>query len=367
MPTHDVAVADMGASREHAAIEFSEAARQHVLRDLDSRNGSYVNGVRVDRLTPLQTGDLVRIGETDLRYASAAPQGAPRPEPSRETPKASWLRELHVQRRGFLVAAAAGATSAFLPWTRLAQGSTPGVRSALGVLALLAFAGAAALSLLRDRTKPLERPFLAGALAASSLGALLGIVKLIVLALDPAASAGLGVPLAVLAGLASPVALWFTRAPAPPADAPATPDLGVWARVRGSAVRAGETTVRLFKNLSGKKARERAQLSDRRDRLLEQLGEAALRAAVSGPEADAARKAQDALAAARERFEKVGKETSARDLLIAKSDLKWAETRRERALRKLGRLALDRAVPLEGQESAAAEVKALDERLGGEA
>ncbi len=381
MPAHDVPVADMGASREHATIEFSAVSRQHVLKDLDSRNGTFINGVRVDQLTPLQTGDLIRIGETDLRYAAAAlpPRGkadAPVDSgPSRIARILRALRELHAQRKGFLLASLAGLVSPFLPWTRVAgQASTLGIRTAPGLLALLLFAAGAALSLLRDRAKPLDRPFLLGLLGATSLAALLAIAKLIALAFDPAAGAGLGVPLAILAGLSVPVALWFTRAPipppvtwggkpAPPPEAPAPPAGGVWARIRGTAARAGEPTVRVLRGLSGRKARERARAADRRDELLVALGRAALEAGVTGPEADSARKAQEALEAAKDRFEKVGKETSARDLLIAKSDLKWAEARLERALRKLGRLAVDRAVPLEGRQAEVAEVQSLDVQL----
>jgi hypothetical protein len=389
MPAHDVAVADMGASREHASIEYSAGSRQHVLKDLDSRNGTYINGVRVDRLTPLQTGDLIRIGETSLRYAAAAPLPAPGPEapaaarPSRLTGILGNLRRLapalHAQRKGFLVASLVGVVSPLLPWIRTpGQPSVLGIRTALGILALVLFAAAAALSLLRDRSKPLERPFLLALLGASSIAAVLAIAKLVALALDPAAGAGLGIPLAILAGLSVPVALWFTRtplfppitwggkpaAPPPPAGAP---DAGVWARIRGTAMRAGETTVRVFRGLSGKKARERSRAADRRDELLVLVGRAALDASVAGAEAEAARKAQEALESAKDRFEKVGKETSARDLLIAKSDLKWAEARLERSLRKLGQLALDRGVPLESRQAEIAEIRALDAQLKDEA
>lgn len=381
MPSHAVPVADMGASREHASIEFSPATRQHVIKDLDSRNGTLVNGVLIDRLTPLQTGDLIRIGETSLRYASAMPPSTgkaetpPGPRPARAAEllrkaralSAGLLPGLHVQRKGFALASLAGLVSTLLPWTRVAgQASTFGVRTALGVLTLVLFAAALALSLLRDRARPLDRPFLLGLLAATSLAAILAIVKLVALALDPAAGAGIGVPLAVVAGLSVPLALWFTRTPPPPAPAPeppATPDAGVWARLRGTAVRAGETTVRLFKGISGRKARERARAADRRDEILVELGRAALEAGVTGPEAFSSRKAAEALQAAKDRFEKVGKETSARDLLIARSDLKWAGARLERALRKLGRLAVDKAIPLEGRQAAVAEVQGLDVRL----
>jgi pSer/pThr/pTyr-binding forkhead associated (FHA) protein len=38
------------------------------VHDLGSTNGTYVNGVRIDRSRKLAAGDVVRVGETDLRY-----------------------------------------------------------------------------------------------------------------------------------------------------------------------------------------------------------------------------------------------------------------------------------------------------------
>ena len=36
--------------------------------DLGSTNGTYVNGVRIDGARRLDSGDVVRVGETDLRF-----------------------------------------------------------------------------------------------------------------------------------------------------------------------------------------------------------------------------------------------------------------------------------------------------------
>jgi pSer/pThr/pTyr-binding forkhead associated (FHA) protein len=38
------------------------------VQDLGSTNGTYLNGTRLDRPRRLSRGDIVRIGETDLRY-----------------------------------------------------------------------------------------------------------------------------------------------------------------------------------------------------------------------------------------------------------------------------------------------------------
>jgi hypothetical protein len=57
---------DEYASSDHARIE---PRRDGVwLEDVGSTNGTYVNGTRVTRPKRLTDGDVVRIGETELRY-----------------------------------------------------------------------------------------------------------------------------------------------------------------------------------------------------------------------------------------------------------------------------------------------------------
>jgi pSer/pThr/pTyr-binding forkhead associated (FHA) protein len=54
------------ASASHARFE---PRRDGVwLEDVGSTNGTFVNGVRLDEPRKLAPGDLVRVGETDLRY-----------------------------------------------------------------------------------------------------------------------------------------------------------------------------------------------------------------------------------------------------------------------------------------------------------
>jgi pSer/pThr/pTyr-binding forkhead associated (FHA) protein len=60
---------DEFASAKHARIE---PRRDGVwVHDLGSTNGTYVNGVRVDRPRKLVGGDVVRVGETELRFDDA--------------------------------------------------------------------------------------------------------------------------------------------------------------------------------------------------------------------------------------------------------------------------------------------------------
>ena len=64
---NDVALdGDEFASARHVRIE---PRRDGVwLQDLGSTNGTYVNALRIDRPRKLVHGDLVRVGETDLRF-----------------------------------------------------------------------------------------------------------------------------------------------------------------------------------------------------------------------------------------------------------------------------------------------------------
>lgn len=54
------------ASARHARIE---PRRDGVwVEDIGSTNGTYVNGARIERPRRLKPGDVIRVGETDLRY-----------------------------------------------------------------------------------------------------------------------------------------------------------------------------------------------------------------------------------------------------------------------------------------------------------
>jgi len=58
--------ADEYASARHARVE---PRRDGVwIEDVGSTNGTYVNGVRLSQPRKLAVGDLVRVGETDLRF-----------------------------------------------------------------------------------------------------------------------------------------------------------------------------------------------------------------------------------------------------------------------------------------------------------
>lgn len=63
---NDLAVAwDPEVSRSHARLQYDDG--QWVLHDL-SRNGSYINGVRIDRPQPLSDADVVLFGRTAVTF-----------------------------------------------------------------------------------------------------------------------------------------------------------------------------------------------------------------------------------------------------------------------------------------------------------
>lgn len=65
--SNDVALPwDKKASRLHAVLEHLVAG--WCVRDLSSRNGTFLNGERVDRDRPLAAGDEIRIGGTRLVF-----------------------------------------------------------------------------------------------------------------------------------------------------------------------------------------------------------------------------------------------------------------------------------------------------------
>lgn len=66
----DVLLADQEASRRHAAIR---AVKEGVaVEDLDSRNGTFVNGERIEAMRPLANGDTIQIGTTRWRFHASA-------------------------------------------------------------------------------------------------------------------------------------------------------------------------------------------------------------------------------------------------------------------------------------------------------
>ena len=69
-PTVTVALTDGSVSRRHAKLEFKDGAWQ--VQDLNSVNGTFVNGVRIAEPVPLASGDALRIGSVECSFADEA-------------------------------------------------------------------------------------------------------------------------------------------------------------------------------------------------------------------------------------------------------------------------------------------------------
>ena len=66
-----IPIKDRYLSRRHAEIVLADGA--WVLKDLGSVNGTYLNGSRVERDTPLNTGDRIRLGDTEIVFEKPEP------------------------------------------------------------------------------------------------------------------------------------------------------------------------------------------------------------------------------------------------------------------------------------------------------
>src|SRR5947209_2978266 len=61
-----IPIKDRYLSRKHA--EFASVDGSWIVRDCGSANGTFINGVRVEKDRPLRSGDRIRIGDTDILF-----------------------------------------------------------------------------------------------------------------------------------------------------------------------------------------------------------------------------------------------------------------------------------------------------------
>jgi pSer/pThr/pTyr-binding forkhead associated (FHA) protein len=64
-PDSDVFLNDQTVSSEHAAVSLIDIP---AITDLGSTNGTLINGVRISSKTPLHHGDVIRIGQHELKF-----------------------------------------------------------------------------------------------------------------------------------------------------------------------------------------------------------------------------------------------------------------------------------------------------------
>ena len=70
---NDLVLADQWLSRNHAEIHNEDG--DCTIRDLDSRNGTLVNGVRIGGQVSLQNGDIITLGDQSLTYIQESSSG----------------------------------------------------------------------------------------------------------------------------------------------------------------------------------------------------------------------------------------------------------------------------------------------------
>ncbi|MGH2603250.1 MAG: FHA domain-containing protein, partial [Dehalococcoidia bacterium] len=59
-------LSDPEVSREHARVDY--VPPRYFVRDLQSMNGTVVNGRQIDQPHPLTDGDLIEVGHSRLRF-----------------------------------------------------------------------------------------------------------------------------------------------------------------------------------------------------------------------------------------------------------------------------------------------------------
>ncbi|AOT69097.1 FHA domain-containing protein [Geosporobacter ferrireducens] len=64
----DIVIKDPFISNQHAQISLDEGS--YFLEDLDSANGTYLNGERIMDAVKLQNGDRIKIGQIEFLYVS---------------------------------------------------------------------------------------------------------------------------------------------------------------------------------------------------------------------------------------------------------------------------------------------------------
>lgn len=93
VPEADLYIPDQTLSRNHAEIEVSASGTQCFITDLGSKNGTVVNGVRIDSRHELKPGDTIDFGSTEFvlngEGRTGSSTGSVRTTISNERPSAS--------------------------------------------------------------------------------------------------------------------------------------------------------------------------------------------------------------------------------------------------------------------------------------
>src|SRR5580704_18213872 len=106
-PANQVMIGDSAVSRKHCAI--SQVTQGiYEISDLDSHNGTFVNGIQVSR-TPIQHGDLIRIGTSEFVFLIGEDDGSsPQSSGASKQTTSGTLTALFLDQRSGLPSDASG-------------------------------------------------------------------------------------------------------------------------------------------------------------------------------------------------------------------------------------------------------------------
>jgi pSer/pThr/pTyr-binding forkhead associated (FHA) protein len=127
-PDNDIILEDPKVSRHHAAIAFAE--ERYSITDLESANGTFVNGIMVrEPHHPLRAGDVISLGDTELTFHEVPPSAKavlpkpfaqPLPKSVGKVPTWAWI----VSAAVLIICMVAVGTVAFLRGSALLEGKT---------------------------------------------------------------------------------------------------------------------------------------------------------------------------------------------------------------------------------------------------
>ncbi|MFB0538049.1 MAG: FHA domain-containing protein [Anaerolineae bacterium] len=97
-PDNDIILEDPKVSRHHAVIALTE--ERYSITDLESANGTFVNGLRIRESHPLTAKDVISLGDTELTFyevppsaktAITQPSAQPVPKFMEKVPSWAWM------------------------------------------------------------------------------------------------------------------------------------------------------------------------------------------------------------------------------------------------------------------------------------
>jgi len=63
-----IQILDEHISRKHLQLRYDEETKQYSAVDMKSKHGVFINDLKINRETPLEDGDKIRIGQTNILF-----------------------------------------------------------------------------------------------------------------------------------------------------------------------------------------------------------------------------------------------------------------------------------------------------------